>query len=395
MRPFTGIKIIDATHVLAGPFATYQMAVLGADVIKIDDPENIDQVREQGPDNKLNEKGMGTYYLTQNSNKRSITLNLKDRIGQEILKKLVKTSDVFVENFRSGALNMLGLGYESLREIKNDLIYCSMTAFGQNGPRQYQTAYDMQIQAPSGLMCSTGTIETGPTKVGPPVIDYATGAMAAFAISSALFQREKTKRGQYIDHSMFDTSMILMAADVTNYLWSGEPPKPNGNNHPFSGGRCYETKDGSLMLGAMNRKQHTRLFRLLNKDNFANQTNTADRLENAESQAQMISEFLKSETADYWEVFFQDHHIPATKVRPLESALQDEQIKHRKLLHKFPKFHKTKKTLSVPIAAFKYEHNGPMVETPPPKLGEHTKEVLLEIGIDEGEQKNLRGRNII
>ncbi len=395
MRPFEGINIIDATHVLAGPFAAYQLGILGAAVIKIDNPISVDQVREQGPDQSLNDDNMGTYYLAQGSNKRSISLNLKHESGQAILKKLISNTDVFIENFRAGALSNIGLGYKDLKKIKRDLIYCSMTAFGQNGPRQNETAYDMQIQATSGLMCSTGTNEVNPIKVGPPIVDYSTGSIAAFAIASALFQREKTNKGQYIDQSMFDVSMILMAADVTNYLWSGIPPKPSGNNHPFSGARCYQTKDGSLMLGAMNRNQHHRLFSLLDEKEIANKSNSVDRLKNAEVQAAIIEKFLKSETAEYWEKFFQDHHIPATKVRPLEDALNDKQIEFRNILHDFPNFLGTKKKLSVPIAAFNYDHGGPSVETPPPRIGEHTEEILMEIGINKNEQKELREKNVI
>ena len=395
MRPFEGIKIIDATHVLAGPFAAYQLAVLGAEVIKIEDPTNNDQVREQGPDHKLNDEGMGTYYLAQAANKRSITLNLKSKAGKKILKKLVTTSDVFIENFRAGALDKIGLGYKDLKKHNQNLIYCAMTAFGQQGPRKNHTAYDMQIQATSGIMCSTGTSDMGPVKVGPPVVDYATGSIAAFAIASALFQREKTKTGQFIDQSMFDVALMLMAADVTNYLWSGMPPKQNGNDHTFSGGRCYETKDGLLMLGAMNRNQHERLFLLIGEPEIAINTNSSQRILNSEDQAQILSNLLLEKSAEYWEKYFQENHIPAAKVRPLNDALEDPQIKSRNILHEFPNFMNTNKPLTVPIAAFKYAHGSPSIETPPPQLGQHTNEVLKEIGVTDEELKEFRTQKII
>jgi crotonobetainyl-CoA:carnitine CoA-transferase CaiB-like acyl-CoA transferase len=395
MRPFEGIKIIDATHVLAGPFAAYQLAVLGAEVIKIDDPNNNDQVREQGPDQTLNDKGMGTYYLAQAANKRSITLNLKSKNGKKILEKLIAKSDVFIENFRAGALDEIGLGYKDLKKHNENLIYCAMTAFGQQGPRNQQTAYDMQIQATSGIMCSTGTPDMGPIKVGPPVVDYATGSIAAFAIASALFQREKTKTGQFIDQSMFDVALMLMAADVTNYLWSGMPPKQNGNDHSFSGGRCYKTKDGLLMLGAMNRNQHERLFLLINEPEIAQNTTSSDRILNSENQALILANLLLKQSAEYWEEYFQDHHIPAAKVRPLNDALEDPQIEHRNVLHEFPNFMNTNKSLAVPVAAFKYAHGSPSIETPPPQLGQHTNEVLKEVGITDTELKEFRAQKII
>ena len=232
-RPFEGIKIIDITHVLAGPFAAYQLAVLGADVIKVENPEDCDQSRNTGYDAELNRTNMGTGYLTQGSNKRSITLNLKTEKGREILKSLVKDADVLVENFRPGAFRELGIGYDDLKKINPTLIYCSMTAFGQDGPRGTQTAYDHAIQALSGIMAITGTPEVSPLKTGTQVIDYATGTMGAFAISTALFQREKTGKGQYIDSSMLDVALMMLASNITGYHANGKTPGPHRQPSPL------------------------------------------------------------------------------------------------------------------------------------------------------------------
>src|SRR5437588_3087089 len=201
-RPFEGIRIIDITHVLAGPFAAYQLAVLGADVIKVEHPDEPDQSRGTGTDKALNRRNMGTGFLTQASNKRSITLDLKAERDRAILKKLVATADVFVENYRPGAMEALGLGYEELSAINPRLIYASFSAFGQTGPRREQTAYDHVIQATSGIMAMTGTEEVHPIKFGSPAIDYATGMTGAFPLVSALFQRERTERGQRLDMAM-------------------------------------------------------------------------------------------------------------------------------------------------------------------------------------------------
>src|SRR4029453_9209739 len=178
MRPFEGIRVIDVTHVLAGPFATYQLALLGADVIKIEHPDDPDQSRGAGTDKELNRRNMGTAYLTQASNKRSITLDLKQTRDRDTLKKLVLTADVFVENYRPGAFDALGLGYAELAAINPRLIYASFSAFGQRGPRGVQTAYDHVIQASSGIMAMTGTPEVNPVKFGSPAVDYATGMTA-------------------------------------------------------------------------------------------------------------------------------------------------------------------------------------------------------------------------
>jgi len=179
-RPFEGIRIIDVTHVLAGPFAAYQLGVLGAEVIKVEHPDDPDQTRDSGTDRELNRRGMGTSYLTQSSNKRSITLNLKTEAGRGVLKRLVQRADVMVENYRPGAFAALGLVYEVMSAINPRLIYCSISAFGPEGPRGNQTAYDHVIQATSGLMATTGTPELNPIKFGSPAVDYATGTMGAF-----------------------------------------------------------------------------------------------------------------------------------------------------------------------------------------------------------------------
>src|SRR5579862_1549955 len=272
-RPFEGIKVIDITHVLAGPFAAYQLALLGADVIKVEQPDDPDQSRGSGSDRALNRRLMGTGFLTQASNKRSITLDLKTERGREILKKLVATADVMVENYRPGAFKSLGLGYEDMLKVNPRLIYASMTAFGQDGPRGTMTAYDHVIQSTSGIMAATGTKEVNPIKIGAPAIDYATGTTGAFALAAALFQRERTGKGQYIDMAMLDVALMLQASHVTGYLRTGKDPKPPGNAQLFASNSCYETKDGLLMLGASNRRQHKRIWAVLGRPELGDKDN--------------------------------------------------------------------------------------------------------------------------
>ena len=274
-RPFEGIRIIDATHVLAGPFAAYQLGLLGADVIKIEHPNDPDQSRVSGGDWELNRAGMGSYYLTQGSNKRSMTLDLKQDAAREIFRKLIAGADVLVENFRPGAFAALGLGYEDLLKINPRLIYCSISAFGHGGPRGEQTAYDHVIQATSGIMACTGTPEVNPIKFGAPAIDYATGTMGAFALSAALFQREKTGQGQHIDLAMLDVAIMMMASHVTTYARSGKPARPRGNDHEYSTNSCYETADGLVMIGASNLRQQRRLWHALGRPDMAKDSNEA------------------------------------------------------------------------------------------------------------------------
>src|SRR5215468_8370805 len=379
MRPFEGIRVIDVTHVLAGPFAAYQLAVLGADVIKVDDPNDPDQSRSSGSDNKLNHGQMGTGFLTQASNKRAITLDLKTERGREILKALVKTADVFVENYRPGAFEALGLGYEDLAKINPKLIYASFSAFGQEGPRGRQTAYDHVIQATSGIMAMTGTKEVNPIKFGSPAVDYATGITGAFALSAALFQRERTGKGQRIDMAMLDVAMTLMSSHLTGYLRNGVHPKPSGNRNPHATNSAYQTKDGLVMLGASNLRQQRRLWTLLERPDMIKKTNEERDADRAR-EAQVLSEIMLARTADEWENFLQARHVPAARVRTMGEAVADPQLLSRKIIHCHAGGNGVDGDFGVPLAAFIFAHGGPRINTPPPALGQHNKEIFKELG---------------
>ncbi|HEY5379724.1 MAG TPA: CoA transferase, partial [Pseudolabrys sp.] len=361
MRPFEGIRVIDITHVLAGPFAAYQLAVLGADVIKVEHPDDPDQSRGAGTDKELNRRQMGTAFLTQGSNKRSITLDLKKEKNREILKKLVATADVFVENYRPGAFEALGLGYEVLSKINPKLIYASFSAFGQKGPRGPMTAYDHVIQATSGIMAMTGTPEVNPIKFGSPAVDYATGMTGAFALSAALYQRERTGKGQRIDMAMLDVAMILMSSHLTGYLRNGVHPKPSGNRHPHATNSAYDTKQGLVMLGASNLRQQRRLWTLLKRPEMIKKTNE-ERDADREHEAAVLAEIMKTRTADEWEEFLQARHVPAARVRPMGEAVADSQLKSRGIIHRHAGAQGVEGEFGVPMAAFTFAHDGPRID---------------------------------
>jgi crotonobetainyl-CoA:carnitine CoA-transferase CaiB-like acyl-CoA transferase len=379
MRPFEGIKVIDVTHVLAGPFAAYQLGVLGADVIKVEHPDEPDQSRSSGTDKALNRHNMGTAFLTQASNKRSITLDLKTKRDRDILKELAATADIFVENYRPGAFEALGLGYEALSALNPRLIYASFSAFGQNGPRGPQTAYDHVIQASSGIMAMTGTADVHPVKFGAPAIDYATGMTGAFALASALFQRERTGRGQRIDMAMLDVAMILMSSHLTGYLRNGVHPKPHGNRHPHATNGAFETRDGLVMLGASNLRQQRRLWTVLGRPDMIKRSNDERDADHAR-EIEVLCEIMLTRSADEWEEFLQARHVPAARVRTMGEALADPQLASRGVVHRHASASGVEGGFGVPLAAFTFAHGGPRIDTPPPALGQHNDEILAALG---------------
>lgn len=393
-RPFEGIRIIDITHVLAGPFAAYQLGLMGADVIKVEDPSDPDQSRDSGSDNDLNHALMGTGFLTQGSNKRAISLNLKSEQGREILKKLVATADVLVENYRPGAFEALGLGYEDLRRINPKLIYASFSAFGQGGPKRERTAYDHVIQSTSGIMAMTGTPQANPIKIGAPAIDYATGTMGAYALSAALFQRERTGQGQRIDMAMLDVAMILMASHVTGFLRNGHHPKPVGNRTGHATSMAYQCKEGIVMLGASNLRQQRRLWTVLERPDMAKKTND-ERHADHDREEQVLAEIMQTRTAAEWEEWLQARHVPASRVRTMGEALADPQIASRGILHKHEDAPGVKGSFTVPVAAFKFAHGGPQVDRPPPMFGQHNDEILRELGYTPDQIAGFRAAKVI
>ncbi len=395
-RPFEGVKVIDLTHVLAGPFCTYQLALLGAQTIKIECPGEGDIVRESGPDLQMNRKGLGTSFLTQNSNKRCITLNLKTARGQDILKRLATTADVLVENYRVGALSSLGLGPRELRSLNPSLIYCSMTGFGQEGPKAHHNAYDQVIQGMSGLMSMTGVPGSTPWKAGGPIIDYAAGLCAAYAVSSALYLRQRTGQGQHVDCAMFDAAMMLISSLITAFKLSGEVPQPRGNDLDQAGVSGYRTKDGSvLMLGCFNARQNRRFWTAVGRPELGELGSLELQGKNRDKLAAAFREVLATRTAKEWELFFIEIGVPAAEVRNLEEALSLEQIPYRNLLHTFESLEGANKPITVPVAPFKFERGGPRIDSPPRPMGADTDAVLSELGISVSEISELRKEGVI
>jgi crotonobetainyl-CoA:carnitine CoA-transferase CaiB-like acyl-CoA transferase len=393
-QPFDGIRVVDATHVLAGPFATYQLALLGADVIKLEHPDALDQARGGGTDTALNRAGMGTMFLTQASNKRSLLLDLRQSAGREAFLRLIATADVLVENYRPGAFEALGLGYEALREVNPRLIYCSISAFGQTGPKGQRTAYDHVVQATSGLMYATGTPEVNPMKIGPPVIDYATGTMGSFAIASALLQRTRTHRGQRIDLAMVDTALTMMGSQLTGYLRNARVPRAIGNRLQHATNWAYETRDGLVMLGAANLRQQKHLWELLGRPDMA-KANDEERDADVERESTVLAELMLQRTAQEWEDWLQARHVPAARVRTLPESMADAQWDARALVHTFAEADGINGPLQVPRSPFTFEHGGPSIHSSPPPAGQDSEALLSELGYAADEITALRQHKVI
>jgi len=297
-----------------------------------------------------------------------------------------------VENYRSGAFAALGLGYEAMAAINPRLIYCSISAFGQDGPRGRQTTCDHVIQATSGLMATTGTPEVNPVKFGSPAVDYATGTMAAFALASALFQRERTGHGQRIDLAMLDVAVILMSSHLTGFLRNGVEPLPSGNRNPHATNSSYRTKDGLVSLGASNVRQQRRLWQALERPDMVKDDNEE---RERDREAAVLADIMMTRTADEWEHFLQARHVPAARVRRLAEAVHDPQFASRNVTHHHAAAPGVGGEFDVPLAAFKLAHGGPSIERPPPEFGADTDAVLAEHGYDADQIAGFRRAGVI
>ncbi len=398
MQPFANLKVLDLTHVLAGPFCAYQLGVMGADVLKIEPPNRPDMSRRSSTVKALGDMGMGTNFLTQAANKRALTLDIKQAKGQEILKKLVRDADVLVENYTAGTLEEYGLGYDDLAAINPKLIYCSMTGFGQNGPKRGHTAFDNVIQAVSGLMSTTGTRDSGPLKTGAPVLDYGAGIMSAFAVACALFQRVQSGKGQRIDVSMMDAAFMLMGSTLVGYMASGIEPMATGNDAANAAYSCYDTAEGQIMLGTSTPEHHRDMWLVLGRPEEAKIYGRMDAREidrHRPEIAALLTEILPRKKASEWVALLNPAHVPAEEVLTVSQALKHPQVPHRGVLHEFKDALGPGIDLTVPVAAFTYANDGPAMRSPPPRHGEHTDEVLRGLGLGEQEISSLRAEGVV
>jgi formyl-CoA transferase len=394
MQPLQGIRVLDLSRVLAGPYCTMVLGDLGADVIKVEPPEG-DETRGWGPPFA---EGESAYYLCVNRNKRGIVINLKTDEGKKILRELALRSDVLVENFRPGTLNKFGLDFETLHELNPKLIYCSITGFGQTGSMKDKPGYDFMIQALGGLMSITGEPEGEPMKTGVAVVDLFAGQNAIIAILAALQARTLTGRGQHLDISLFDSQLGWLANVASNYLISGELPKRHGNAHanivPY---QSFQASDGWFAIAVGNDRQFARLCEMLGKPEFAMDekfaTNSA-RVQNRDELIPLLKSIFITRTVNEWLADLEKAEIPCGPIQNFEQVFSMPTVDEREMLVKMD--HPTIGELPLVGSPLKMSDTPVEYRLPPPLMGEHTETILNELlGYLSAHIKDLEKRGVV
>ena len=392
--PLTGTRVLDLTNVLAGPFCCHHLAHMGAEVIKVEDPRRGDLARELGCDPTRNARGMGISFLAQNAGKRSIAIDLKSAEGKDVLRRLVRTADVLVENFRPGVMDRLGLSYQALKEVSPDLVYCAITGFGQEGPLRDAPAYDQIIQGMSGAMSITGDAESAPLRTGFPMADAIGGMTAAFAIAAAL-AKTRPGRGTMLDVSMLDAVLATMGWVASNLLIGGKDARPHGNdNITSSPSGTFATGDGPINIAANKQEQFEALCRVIGAPELADDPRfrtREDRLGNRTALTRALEQRLFARPASDWVGALNRAGVPAGPVLTVAEALAHPQVVGRGLVTTHRIDGEDLGIIGSPVLV---DGEPLSVESPPPRLGQHSDAILSELGYSEAERATLKERAV-
>ena len=395
-KPFAGVRILDFTRYLAGPYGTYQLALLGAEVIKIE-PREGDDTRQTLSSRAWAERKMSPGFLAVNANKRSLTLDTRKPEAVEIVKRLVRTADVVWENFRPGVMDKLGVGYEALSKINPRLIYCSVPGFGNTGPERTTAAFDGKLQAMSGIMSITGEPAGGPMRAGFAICDTIGGITAAFAVASALYQRMHTGQGQFVDVAMLDAALAFIPGPVSEYTVAGLEQRQIGNGsvsrkptaHRFRAG------NGHIVLAALTEKQFASLLRTIGREDALADPRFKDwaaRTENQAALREVIEGGMASGDPKTWEERLTAADVPCATIWKIDEIVKHPQLQHRDVLQTVDSQFGA---LQLVGAGFRLAHGSPGIDRPPPTLGEHTDEILKDAGYRPDEIEKLRRENVV
>lgn len=391
--PLKGVRILDFTRAMAGPFGTMILGDLGADVVKIEPPGG-DDTRGWSPP-EVN--GISSYFLSANRNKRSICIDLKRMESGEIIRRLVENTDVIVENFRPGTADKLGIGYGEVTRYNKSLIYCSISGYGQTGPYREKPGFDLTILARSGLMSVTGEPGRPPVKFGVPITDISAGMFAAISILSALYHRSNSGEGQYIDMSMMDSSMLLLTHQASGYFATGQDPQPMGSAHasiaPY---QVYRTNDGYVSVAVGSEKLWKAFCLALGLEELIEDSrfsNNSDRVENRDSLNEIIGEFLAGKSREWTVDTLENAGVPVSPINRISDLESDAQVQERGMIAEME--HPEYGGFRTPGNIFRMSATPGVLKRAPPVLGEHTEEVLREAGIGEDKIRALLVEGVI
>ena len=399
-KAFDGVTVLDLSQVLAGPSCGMQLALLGANIIKIEPPSGGDQMRNRVLGSQFSDIGMAAAFLGMNIGKRSLGLDIKSEKGKEILFALIKKSDVILHNFRAGVVDRLGLDYDSVRAINPSIVYTVISGFGAKGPRSADPAYDGAVQAAAGMMANNGTAESGPLRTGYMPVDLMTGMTAAYATTAALLRKQKTGKGQMVDVAMLDCAITLGSANFSRSEVDDIPDMLIGNQSIAGAptASSFPTAEGSILTAAI-MPNHVEAFfdelglrEMLNDPKFAT---PEARIENKEIVRDAMIEALKSDTAENWEKRLAPRGVPVAKINSVKETARLEQLQYRNILIAVPAAKGMANGYKLPGAPFTNSEDGPEVMRPAPVLGQHTVEILEEIGIDKSAISTLAAEGVI
>ncbi len=393
-KPLAGIKVVDLSRFIAGPYCTMKLGDMGAEVIKIETPERGDDSRALGPP-FLN--GESAYYMSFNRNKKSVTLNMREEKGKEILRKLISEADVFIENFRIGVTEKMGLTYDDVKKIKEDIIYCSVTGYGHNSPYREKPSFDVMIQGEAGLMSITGFPDGPPQRVGVAIADLLGGFHAVEGILLALLVRNQTGKGQFVDVSLMDSIISILTYQAGNFLATGEVPQRVGNRHPMiTPYESFETKNGYVIFAVGNQRLWENFIKVLGREDLNEDPRFADmksRNQNPAELKEILEEITRAKNTDEWVEIMEKEGVPCGRIRTLDQVLTDPHVDVREMV--LEKEHPTAGMIKLTGVPTKLSLTPGEVSAVPPTLGQHTDEVLSKLGYSKDDIKTFRDKKIV